>query len=150
VSIVAIPTAQNRIEHPGQVRQALLVLQLDVPTANLPVDLLLGASADRRKKIRMHSATGGHAPSWAKRISQEVKADPRIVFGAVDIFTVNDMGLAGVDFQSALLEPFGDASHHGFRLRPTAAMQQAIVGIPAKRNLRHLASYPCIKRVMQE
>ena len=29
-------------------------------------------------------------------------------------------------------------------------MQQAIIRITAKRNLRHLASYPCIKRVMQE
>jgi hypothetical protein len=148
--IVTMPASKNRIEDPRKIRPSLIALQLNMPAANVSVDLFYRCSTDRRKKTRVDSTLPVSGPSRTESVPQKVKADSRILSRTMAILAVNDSGLVRMNFQSTLAEAFRDASHHVFRLMPASAMQQSIIGITTKWNPRQLTSYPCIKRVVQE
>jgi hypothetical protein len=103
-TVVGLPALQYRIEHPRKIRQRFLVLELDVPTANLPIDLLFRGAADRRQEVRMQLPLLIHAPSWTECVTEKGDADLGIVFAAMDILAINDARFVGMDFQPALPE----------------------------------------------
>ena len=73
--IVGIPGSQNWIENPRNVKQTLLVLQLDSPNADALVNLLRGVTTYRQKKIRMKLTIRINTPSGMESVVEKVKAD---------------------------------------------------------------------------
>jgi len=111
-----------------------------MPTANRSINFLLGRSADRRKKVRMHVALPINASTRSKRVAQKIKADFRMLRRTTSILAVNDTRLVGMDFQTALTKAIGDPLHDVLRLATTAAMQQTVICVSAERDAWQLAS----------
>ena len=74
----------------------------------------------------------------------------RGLLGTISVLAVHDARLVGMDFQTALVKAIGDPFHDVLRLATAAAMQQPIVSVTAEPNAWHLASDPCIERIVQK
>jgi hypothetical protein len=73
-----------------------------------------------------------------------------VVPGAVVILAVDNAGLLRMEFQTAFSKAFPNRFQDLSGLRFTVAVNEAIVGIPLKLNVRVMPPKPIIQRMVEE
>src|SRR3954465_5341228 len=109
VAIVLLPSPQDRIENGREISQALVALQLQVPSPDrLPHDLE-GVTADRRGEVHINPAILVHRLAGTECIAEKCELGVGVIAGPIDVLAIHNARLTRMQFELAGLEPLLDA-----------------------------------------
>ena len=148
--IILHPSAQDGIEHAGEIVESLLTTQGQTPTPDRLPHRYGGPGTDRWREVNNILPLAILRPSWAKRLPQEIEALLGGRTPPVGIFAIHNVCLVRMQFQMALRQPRGDARLKPARLRFTLAMRDEVIGRALEGDGRLFPAHPGIERIMQE
>ncbi len=150
MAVVVHPPSNNRVELASQLFQALVTTVVQLPTTN-DIPHPLGRLHTDCRSVAQEQVTSWPANhSRLKGRPQEVEFDIAMVPLASAILAVDNPGLFRVECQPACLHPLSNALCHLCGLALRNAMNNNIVAVPLKGNVRMISAHPLIKGIMQE
>ena len=148
--IILHPSAQDGIEHAGEIVESLIATQVQPPASDGLPHRFGSPGTDRWSEVDKVLPPAILRPSWAKRIAQEIEALLGERAPPVGICAIHNVCLGRMEFQMALRQPCGDTRLKPARLRFTLAMRDDIIGIALEGDGRLFPLHPGIERIMQE
>jgi hypothetical protein len=107
-------------------------------------------TAHRRGEPRTDAPpTIDNAP-WPKSVAKEFELYVLIVFGSPAVLAIHYPGLLRVHLQTTVSQPGGEMLTHPHGLCLAPAMENAIIGITTKRDVRVVPDQPMIQCIVQE
>jgi hypothetical protein len=148
VPIILYPSAQDGIEHAGEIVESLVTPEMQPPAPDDLPHRFGGPCTHRWTEVDKVLPPAILGPSWAKRIPQKVKAVVRGTPASIGILTVHDVCLLRMEFQMTLRQSGGNAGFKPVGLRRTLTMRDDIIGIALEGDRRVFPLHPGIERVM--
>ena len=124
--IILHPSAQDGIEHAGEIVESLVTTQVQTPAPDRLSHRCGGPGTHRWSEVNKILPLAILRSSWAKRIPQETEALLGGRAPPVGIFAIHHVCLVRMQFQMALRQPCRDARMKPARLRFTLAMHDDI------------------------
>jgi hypothetical protein len=105
---------------------------------------------DRRQEAHEELPPSILGPPGPKGVAEKVELDVLMLAPPIIVLAVHDLGLLRMKLQTALLQALPDRFEHVLRLSPAPGVNDHIVSIALKPDVRIGSAHPEIERVMHE
>src|SRR5450631_469879 len=101
---VVHPSRDHWVEHPREIFERFVALQLQPPTSDILTRRLCGARRHCRSEVREETSMPIEASSRTEVVAQEIELNVFVLVPSMEVFAIDDPCLIRMKFQSALLE----------------------------------------------
>ena len=149
-AIVHNPTANDRVEHFGQIIDAFVDTTVEFPVSHCLTDGFRGSIAHARTEVDEGLTPSVHGQSRPKGIAEKVELLVRVLPPSRVVLAIHNLRLVWMQRESAFSK-----TPLEFRLQPsslilTAAVTNGIIGKALKRYIRVVFGHPPIERIVQK